>query len=223
MENQKQKTQVNPADAKAVLQYAITNKDRDALWEWIVEFVGIKIPRKAICDDHCAPFDFVADYIFGEIKDAIVLANRSGGKTMDFGMLDAIMAFASDETEIATVGAIQFQAQKAYDYFKGFSQKFPFDSNIERFTMKETKCHNDSSVQVLTGPMSGVNSPHPQILFLDEIDLMQWNVLQQALSMPQSKRGVEARTVLTSTRKFGAGPMQRLLDEAEDRGYKVYK
>lgn len=214
---------LNPADAKGILKLIIERKDKDALWEWFKEHLSMEIPRVAICDHHCAPFDFVADYIFGEIKDAIVLANRSGGKTMNFGMLDAVMAFASDSTEIATVGAIQFQADKAYQYFKDFSNKFPFNSNILRFTRKQTDCHNDSKVQVLTGTMSGVNSPHPQILFLDEIDLMAWQVLQQALSMPQSKAGVEARTVLTSTRKFGAGPMQRLLDEAEARGYKVYQ
>lgn len=211
------------AEAKLLLQKSIKDKNKDWLWEWIREFLKLEIPREKICPDHCAPFDFVSDYLFGNIKDAVALANRSGGKTMIFGMLDAIMAFLADETEIATVGAIQFQAQKAYDYFKGFSERQPFISNIDRFTMKQTDCVNNSSVQVLVGTMSGVNSPHPQLLFLDEIDLMQWQVLQQALSMPQSKHGVEAKTVLTSTRKFGAGPMQRILDEANTREIKTYQ
>lgn len=214
---------LNPAEAKELLKQYIADKNRDGLWIWIKEFLGWGVPRVSICQNHCAPFDFISDYLFGEIKDAIVLANRSGGKTLDFGILDTIMAFISDDTEIAAVGAIKFQADKGYQYFNDFSSKFPFVSNIHRLTRTKTDCLNGSSVQVLTGTMSGVNSPHPQILFLDEIDLMAWQVLQQALSMPQSKHGVESRTVLTSTRKFGSGPMQRLIDEADERGYKVYQ
>lgn len=153
---------------------------------------------------------------------AIVVANRSGGKTLDFGILDTTMSYVSDGTEIATVGAIQFQAQKGYEYFKDFSSNFPFVHNIKSTTMNKTEMVNSSKVQVLTGTMSGVNSPHPQLAFLDEIDLMIWQVLQQALSMAQSKKGVKARTVLTSTRKFANGPMQRMIDEAPDRKAKVY-
>lgn len=228
MENQSQTapesdTKIVPDEARTLLRKIVADRDRDALWEWIKEFLHTEIPRKAICEHHCAPFDFFADYILGEIKDGIVLANRSGGKTMGFGILDTIMSYLSDDTEVAAVGAIQFQAQKGYEYFDQFSSLFPFASNIKTKTMKKTYCHNGSTVQILTGTMSGVNSPHPQILFLDEIDLMAWQVLQQALSMPQSKHGVESRTILTSTRKFGAGPMQRLLDDAVRRKYKVYQ
>jgi len=132
------------------------------------------------------------------------------------------MAYLKDETEIATVGAIQFQAQKGYEYFKDFSSLFPFAHNIASTTMNRTELKNKSKVQILTGTMSGVNSPHPQLVFLDEIDLMIWQILQQALSMAQSKKGVKAKTILTSTRKFANGPMQRMLDEAKERSAKVY-
>jgi hypothetical protein len=40
--------------------------------------------------------------------------------------------------------------------------------------------------------------------------------------MPQSKNGVKARTVLTSTRKFAGGVMQRMLNEAILKSYSVY-
>jgi hypothetical protein len=219
MEKKKQ----NPPEAKAMLKMAILAHDKDALWLWLKEWFKLEVPRVAICKDHCAPFDFVSDYIFGNFKDAIVLANRSGGKTMDFGILDTLMSFLMDKTEVATVAAIQTQAKRGYQYFRQFASKFPFDSNIVRHTMDSTSCVNESVVQVITGTMSGVNSPHPQLLFLDEIDLMQWQILQQALSMPQSKHGIDARTVLTSTRKFGAGPMQRLIEEKDNRDYAFYQ
>lgn len=215
--------EINPEEAKISLRKIISSKDKDALWEWIKEFFNLEIPKIAICKDHCSPFDFISDYVFANFKDSIVLANRSGGKTIAFGVLDTLMSFLMDKTEIATVGAIQAQAKKGYRYFQSFARKFPFSSNVIRHTMDRSELHNDSVVQIVTGTMSGVNSPHPQLLFLDEIDLMRWDILQQALSMAQSNHGVEARTVLTSTRKFGMGPMQRLIEEKEKRDYKFYQ
>ena len=213
---------LNPIEAKHLLKVAIEEQDRDKLWVWIKEFLGISIPRVAITQGHSAPFDFVADYLFGKITFAVVLANRSGGKTFIFGILATILSFLNDSTEIATVGAIQQQALKSYEYFQDFSNRFPFGFNVDSFTMRQSTLKNGSKYQVLAGTMSGVNSPHPQLAFFDEIDLMPWQILQQGLSMPQSKNGVRARTVLTSTRKFAGGVMQRMLDEAGQKGYAVY-
>lgn len=214
--------QINEPEAKALLVTAIQSQNRDLLWVWIKEFLGIAIPRTVITPGHSAPFDFVADYLFGKVTFAVVMANRSGGKTFIFGILATILAYLNDNTEIATVGAIQQQAFKSYEYFQTFSGKFPFGFNIDSFTMRQSVAKNGSKYQVLAGTMSGVNSPHPQLAFFDEIDLMPWQILQQGLSMPQSKNGVRARTVLTSTRKFAGGVMQRMLDEAVYKGYSVY-
>jgi hypothetical protein len=216
-------TRIEQLSGRTAFLTAIANKDRDMLWSLISDYFGVQIPRVAVCHDHCAPFDFICDYLFGEIEFAVVMANRSGGKTENFAILDTIISYVYSDTEVATVGAIQFQAQKCYEYFKDFTQKHPFNDNIASSTISKTELKNGSQVQVLTGTMSGVNSPHPQILFVDEIDLMAWPVLQQALSMPMSKNGVSSRTVLTSTRKFASGVMQRLIDDAPKKGYKVYQ
>lgn len=209
-------------DPKELLVAIIERQDREALHDWILFYIKINVPNVVIIDGHKAPFDFVADYLFGLISFAVVMANRSGGKTFIFGILATILSYLRDNTEIATVGAIQQQALKSYEYFQSFSGLFPFHFNIKSFTMRSSEAKNGSKYQVLAGTMSGVNSPHPQLLFIDEIDLMAWQVLQQALSMPQTKNGIRARTVLTSTRKFAGGVMQRMLDEAVTKGYSVY-
>lgn len=208
--------------AKDILVGIIERKDKDALHDWIVFYMKVNIPREVVVDGHTAPFDFVADYLFGNITFAVVMANRSGGKTFIFGILATILSYVHDDIEIATVGAIQQQALKSYEYFQTFSSLFPFALNVNNFTMRQTELKNGAKYQVLAGTMSGVNSPHPQLAFFDEIDLMPWQILQQGLSMPQSKKNVRARTVLTSTRKFAGGVMQRMLDEAVTKGYSVY-
>lgn len=215
-------TEEERINARAILVGIIERQDRDALHDWILLYLKIDVPRVVITTGHKAPFDFVADYLFGLITFAVVLANRSGGKTFIFGILATILSFVNENTEIATVGAIQQQALKSYEYFQSFSSLFPFGYNIDSFTMRQSIAKNGSKYQVLAGTMSGVNSPHPQLAFFDEIDLMPWQILQQGLSMPQSKNGIRARTVLTSTRKFAGGVMQRMLDEAVYKGYAVY-
>lgn len=211
-------------DPRELILTAIANRDREQLHGLIELYFGVNIPDQKICDDHCAPFDFVFDYLVGDIDFAVVLGNRSGGKTHSFGILDTIVSYLYSDVEIATVGAIKFQAQKCYEYYRRYSNMHPFVENMtDTASMSRTIHKNRSEVQVLTGTMSGVNAPHPQLLFTDEIDLMPWNVLQQALSMPQSKGDIKSRTVLTSTRKFAGGAMQKLLDDAPKKGYKVYQ
>ena len=212
----------NVANPKEILEGIIERKDKDGLHKWIKYYLKVDIPQVVITPGHTAPFDFVADYLFGDINFAVVMANRSGGKTYIFGVLATILSYLMEGTEIATVGAIQQQALKSYEYFQTFTSLYPFAYNVEASTMRESKLKNESKYNVLAGTMSGVNSPHPQLLFIDEIDLMAWQVLQQALSMPQSKKNVRARTVLTSTRKFAGGVMQRMLNEAKNRQYNVY-
>lgn len=67
------------------------------------------------------------------------------------------------------------------------------------------------------------NSPHPQKAQIDEVDLIDWNVMQQAFSMAKEAKGYPGANRLTSTRKFSAGTMQRLIEESQSRGYAVYQ
>lgn len=69
----------------------------------------------------------------------------------------------------------------------------------------------------------GANSPHPQTATLDEVELIDWAILQEAFNMARSGKGYKGSTRLTSTRKKASGTMQRLLDEATQRGLKIYK
>lgn len=74
------------------------------------------------------------------------------------------------------------------------------------------------------------NSPHPNKAGVDEIDLMDYNILQEAFSMVSDKgmSGVSGNNWkpalrLTSTRKFSDGSMQKMLNEADAKGFKIYQ
>lgn len=152
------------------------------------------------------------------------MANRSGGKTFDLAVLSCLDSLANDECESANLGAIQAQAQRCYRYMRQIILNSPVFSGFLRGdpTLTRTSFINLSTIEVLVATITGVNSPHPQKLKMDEIELIPWSILQEAFSMVQSKKDVKGVTVLGSTRKFASGPMQRLIDAGGDKGLKLY-
>lgn len=59
----------------------------DELHAWILKYLGMNIPRVAVCEDHQAPFSFIADLYFERVTSAIAMANRGGSKTMSSAIL----------------------------------------------------------------------------------------------------------------------------------------
>lgn len=178
-----------------------------------------------MCKNHSAPFDFVYHAFMGTYKTILALANRSGGKTMNMAIIALLNSRGNDKCETANLGAIQAQALRCYRYQQSFAS---MSDDFKNFmmgdpTMSRTQWINQSVNEVLVATVTGVNSPHPQKLMMDEIELINWFVLQQALSMVQSKEEVRGTTVLGSTRKFAQGPMQRLVDSATGGNIKVFE
>ena len=208
------------------IKHLRNNGDDEDLHAFIELFFGFRIPTKSVCPHHDSPFQFVADTFFERINECIVMANRNGGKTQNFGIKNGLDALFKG-CEIATIGAIQPQAEKCYRYTQQLLNKKHISDHLVEALMKRTLVRtydgHISEISILAGTMSGVNSPHPEKANLDEVELMDWNVLQEAMSMPKSTKRAKASLCITSTRKFSYGPMQRLLDEADEKGFKVYQ
>src|SRR5512140_713108 len=61
---------------------ALRPTSRDELHRWVAQVLGFDVPRQAVCPGHSAPFDYLAGAFFEEFTNAVVWANRGGGKTM---------------------------------------------------------------------------------------------------------------------------------------------
>jgi hypothetical protein len=185
----------------------------------------MSMPRNKVCPHHDPPFDFIYNCFISASKVTLALANRSGGKTMAFAILSCLDSVANDQCESANLGAIKAQAQRCYRYMQGFinnSQVFQGFTKGDP-TITKSDFINGSSIEVLVATMSGVNSPHPQKLKMDEIELIAWPIIQEAFSMVQSKGDVKGVTVLGSTRKFATGPMQKFVDTGEKKGMRIFQ
>lgn len=71
--------------------------------------------------------------------------------------------------------------------------------------------------------VQGLVSHNSQHVSIDEVELMDWAVLQEAFNMARDSKGYKGATRLTSTRKKNSGTMQKIIDESDQRGLKIYK
>lgn len=218
------KTSRSHADYARSLDYIYRQKKQKGLGKFISDLFDVKIPHERICPNHQSPLEFVAETFYDDDSTIIALANRSGGKTMNFSILDVLNSYYHQNCETATVGAIEEQAKKCYRYFQNWIMNKPiFAEQVISTLISRTDWSNGSMVQILTGTVQSVNSPHPNKAFIDEIDLMKWDVLQEALSMAKSSDTIHGQTILTSTRKYAGGVMDTLLENARKRGIRTFQ
>jgi hypothetical protein len=202
------------------------------LYAFVVEECGIGVPRTGVCEGHCAPFDFMADVYFerGD-SDKLAIGNRGSGKTQIMGALHAVCARTKKKYTSCTVGAVEAQALRAYGFFRELIAKERWAKLVKgRVTMAKTEFEHGGVVEIVTGTITGVNSPHPVLAHFDEVELLRPGVYEEALNMAQSKNGYQAMNVLTSSWKKPKGFVSSLVDDvrkAEIDGarppYQVYR
>lgn len=178
--------------------------------------LDLRIPRRAVCQGHCAPFDLVADTYFERGNpDKLAIAARGSGKTNNMAGLHWINGRTKAGHESVTAGAVRDQASKAYRYFKVVA-----DRHLALLKkpplLQETEFKNGSRVAITTGTITGVNSPHPHLAHLDEAELLRAGVYEEALNMAQSSGDWIAQNILTSTWKKVRGLVTKLVDECTE-------
>jgi hypothetical protein len=75
---------------------------------------------------------------------------------------------------------------------------------------------NDDERYFITNGIVTANST------VDEVELLEWEVLQEAFSMTMEKNGHRAIDILSSTRKKIGGTMDKLLERAKEMNFKIY-
>jgi len=68
-----------------------------------------------------------------------------------------------------------------------------------------------------------VRGPHPQKLRLDEVDEFDEKIYEAALLIPLSSDGIQASTHIFSTMHKSYGLMNRVIEEAAESGFRIFK
>jgi hypothetical protein len=199
----------------------------EELVDLIERLFRYRLPTVACCPGHVAPSTAVWKLFEGEIGSALVIANRGGGKTLMIALLHYLLARFHPGHVSMSLGAIELQAQRAYRLFQNLltreagtaPEKHPL---IAKLTRKETDLVNGSNIAIAGGTLANVNGPHPHTLIFDELEVLEdGRVFDESRAMTQGSLGHRALDVITSTRKWLGGRIQRLMDqcdEAQKRG-----
>lgn len=190
-------------------------------------FPGLVVPDQVNCGkNHSTPFRFVADMLLWRVLQALLYANRGGSKTFLTGWISWVRSSFQHYLETNIVSGSAEQADKSYQAMNSFWHSTHLQPHylLGSPMLSRTRWKNNSVVSILTASQKSVRGPHPQALVADEIDEMDPDIFEAAAQQPQSKYGIPASFIGTSTKHRVGGMMTTALERMElnPRG-KVYK
>lgn len=195
----------------------------EELLDFIEAFWGLHIPRVAICPGHCSPADYVTTAFFEDGLNSICWANRGGGKTFNGALVTWLDSVFKPGCETKILGGSGEQSLRMYEHIRSFIT-LPFQHLVDGEVLRtRTHLKNGSNMQILTASMKSVRGPHPQKLKLDEIDEFEDDIYEAALLIPKSARGIKASVQIYSTMHKPYGLMNRVVTEAAESGYRLFK
>jgi hypothetical protein len=185
----------------------------------------MRFPATPVCPGHSTPFAAICDAYFGRAPVVVWKASRAfGGKTNAM----AALAFAEAVTLQASVtilGGSGEQSARVHEYMDGFWAKpaAPRQALSVDATKTKTRLVWGNTVTALMASYAAVSGPHPQRLRVDEVDLVDLGLLDQALGQPMSTEDVEANVLLSSAHYQPDGTLTEVLKRAAEKGWKVHE
>ena len=210
---------------------------RAHLKDYVKVFLGINVPDKRICREHQSPMDYLWNSFSADgapqimdtpdanrpNADAIVWANRAGGKTELAAVATLLDCVFKPHCQVRILSGSSEQAGRMYDYLTGFLHN-GFEQSLAGPILKARCCFsNGSSVEVLKQSAKSVRGQHIQKLRCDELELFNEDVLTAAKFTTQSKAGITASMELISTMHRPYGLMHDAVVSAAKLGTPVFK
>jgi hypothetical protein len=153
---------------------------------WIAETLGVRVPTRALVDEHAAPFDYVCHAFFdggvpGEgvlpvvearSPDCVVWANRGGRQDVPRGGGDAARSGVQAGDRGARAGRVARAGQADARAPAGADRGSDVRSMVDgRITEKRVRLTNGSRAEVLAQSQTSVRGTRVQKLRCDEVEL----------------------------------------------------
>jgi hypothetical protein len=194
------------------------------LQSYIGSSMKVHIPEKRVCQGHSSPMEYLChSFLGGRAADAIVWANRGGGKTMLGAVETLLECVFRPGCQVRILGGSLEQSRRMYEHLMAFMGQ-GFDAMLKEPAGK-TRCQftNGSAVEILTQSARSVRGRHVQRLRCDEVELFDPDVLSAAKFVTQSAGGIPASMEMFSTMHKPYGLMHDEVVAAEAAGRKVFK
>lgn len=187
--------------------------------------LDVRIPNSRMCNNksHSHPFQLFSDMFFSKVNDAVGLANRSGGKSFNAGILTFLKSIWPGSSTRILGGSVD-QSDKSYQAFADCWEISELGPELLKtdVQIKKTKLKNKAEVEILTASLKSVRGPHQPNLILDEVEEMEEKIYNASLSQPQSKGKMKASTLRLSTRHRAGGLMSRVIDTYKEKHLVLY-
>ena len=202
--------------------------DRDALWNWIQAYTGVRVARCRVCLNHTPPFDLFAEQFFDRPPIALWHGPRGSGKSFLSGLDTHVKSRFLPGHGTRILGGSKAQSEQIYEAIQQaiIEGEGPLGSDadtIESILKQEAKYHNGSKVSILAASPTSVRGPHVPNLKLDEVDEIEPDIRESSLGMVMELRGYKASILMTSTWHRVAGPMADLVAKGEAGAFPVHR
>ncbi len=233
-----------PSDTTSckVTQLPDRPKTPDELHQWLVDVLGVRLPRTPVNPTHTAPFDYLIFTFFeGALggtavpadpspTDCVLWANRGGGKTFLGALATLLDMLYKPGIAVRILAGSVDQAQRMLAHlhrFLGPSHPFLSEEVKGKPTTTRIELTNGSEVEVLSQSQTSVRGTHVQKLRCDEVDLFDpkiWEAAQFVTrSMECEGRLVRGSVECLSTMHEPHGLMQRLITETHEGKRRLFR
>jgi hypothetical protein len=174
------------------------------LHAWIVRWLGVTVPTRALIEGHSAPFDYVCHAFFdggvpsgspglpvvdARSPDCVVWANRGGGKTFLAAVATLLDLVFKPGIEVRVLGGSLEQAQRMHEHLRTLIEGSEVRSMVSgRITEKRVRLTNGSRAEVLAQSQTSVRGTRVQKLRCDEVELFDPEVWEAAQLVTRSKK-----------------------------------
>ncbi len=230
---QTQVTEQRLAQAESIYQTLRRTrpKTRQDLANYVKVFLGIDVPSRRICDEHSSPLDYLWHSFAGDFArpwaakngDAVVWANRAGGKTALAAAATLLDCVFKPNCTVRILGGSGEQSGRMYDYLVEF-----IGSGFEEFVrgdVRKSGCAftNGSDVEVLTQSAKSVRGRHVRKLRCDEVELFDEDVFSAAQFITHGTDDLLGAVEVISTMHRPYGLMRQVVSSAAENNTPVFK
>jgi Terminase RNaseH-like domain len=164
----------------------------DELHGWLRAVLGLFIPRRPLVAGHAAPFDYLCHAFFEDSpgpRDAVVWANRGGGKTLLGAVATLLDLLFKPGVQIRILGGSMEQSERMYEYLRTMLEREEFRDLIRGKTRQRgVRLANGSQVELLAQSETSVRGHRVQKLRCDEVELFQSEIWQAAQLVTRSEQ-----------------------------------
>ena len=222
-----------PSGGRLVLRHGLRQirpRTSNQLWAFIDRVLGFHIPRRALVEGHDAPFAYLEHAFFEDRgpRDALVWANRGGGKTQLGAIATLLDLLFKPGVQVRILAGSFDQASKMYEYLRRMLEQPGFGELVDgRITMQGVRLRNGSRVEVLSQSERAVRGQRIHKLRCDEVDLFHPEIWSAAQMITQSEtlggRMVHGSIEALSTMHRAGGLMQDLVDRITPDGCRLFR